>query len=351
MTPRTTAVRGFTLVELLVAVAIIATLFGLVVAGARPGADGQVRQATQTLSSAFMATQSRALGQPVGAAIILESGVNSTDIASITVANASMPPLISGTARPATGAGAFDLFPLTGDADELEHAYRIRFGGVGSAAAGAVLQPPSAWFSLACPASGTSASVRTGTIGFRNANGQTSANSIVPEPPATGPLQFTATSYPTKGESVMTFPKGAAIDLRYSGIGEEPTEIWDEAKTAATGSSVPGWGNLAGKGSIAFVYDSVGRIEAVMQRVTEAASTRAIQPTRPGEPIYLLVTSRDWITDNPTQPLGNPKAFWVVLHPQTGRTSAAFNVPQTGIDAAALRAARAKARAGTLGGK
>ena len=88
-----------------------------------------------------------------------------------------------------------------------------------------------------------------------------------------------------------------------------------------------------------------------MQRVTEAASTRAIQPTRPGEPIYLLVNSRDWITDN-TQPLGNPKAFWLVLHPQTGRTSAAFNVPQTGIiDAAALRAARAKARAGTLGGK
>jgi hypothetical protein len=255
-----------------------------------------------------------------------------------------MPPLISGTARPATGAGAFDLFPLTGDADELQHAYRIRFGGVGSAAAGAVLQPPSAWYSLACPASGTSASSCTGTIGFRNANGQTSANSIVPEPPATGPLQFTATSYPTKGESVMTFPKGAAIDLRYSGIGEEQNDMWGGSNYAAS------WGGLASKGSIAFVYDSVGRIDAVMQRVTEAANLRAIQPTRPGEPIYLLVNSRDWITDN-AQPLGNPKAFWLVLHPQTGRTSAAFNVLQTGSDAAALRAARAKARAGTIGGK
>ena len=349
MTPRANEPRAFTLVELLVAVAIIATLFGLVVAGARPGADGQVRQATQTLSSAFMATQSRALGQPVGAAIILESGVNSTDIASIAVANASMPPLISGTAGSlaplAGGTMTVSLGPITGDADELQHAYRIRFGGVGSAAAGAVLQPPSAWYSLACPASGTSASSCTGTIGFRNANGQTNANSIVPEPPATGPLQFTATSYPTKGESVMTFPKGAAIDLRYSGIGEEQNDMWGGSNYAAS------WGGLASKGSIAFVYDSVGRIDAVMQRVTEAASTRAIQPTRPGEPIYLLVNSRDWITDNTSQPLGNPRAFWLVLHPQTGRTSAAFNVPQTGIDAAALRAARAKARAGTLGGK
>lgn len=348
MTPRTTAVRGFTLVELLVAVAIIATLFGLVVSGARPGADGQVRQATQTLSSAFMATQSRALGHTVGAAIILESGTSASDFATITVANASMPPLISGTAGSLTplagGTTTVSLGPITGDADELQHAYRIRFGGVGSAAAGAVLQPPSAWFSLACPAAPDDATSCTGTIAFRTANGQTAANSIAPEPPAMGPLQFTAASYPTKGESVMTFPKGAAIDLRYSGIGEDSKEIWGGSNYATS------WGGLASKGSIAFVYDSVGRIDAVMQRVTEAANLRAIQPTRPGEPIYLLVNSRDWITDN-AQPLGNPKAFWLVLHPQTGRTSAAFNVPQTGTNAAALRAARAKARAGTIGGK
>jgi prepilin-type N-terminal cleavage/methylation domain-containing protein len=344
MTPRSTAVRGFTLVELLVAVAIIATLFGLVVAGARPGADGQIRQATQTLSSAFMATQSRALGQTVGAAIILESGTSASDIATIAVANASMPPLISGTATK-VNASEFDFFPLTGDADELQHAYRIRFGGVGSTAANAVLQPPSAWFSLACPASGSNALSCTGTIAFRTTNGQTAANSIAPEPPASGPLAFVAACYPDKGESVMSFPKGAAIDLRYSGIGEEPTEIWGGS------NYLMGWGGLACKGSIAFAYDSIGRIDAVMQRTTEAANLRAVQPIRPAEPIYLLVNSRDWITDNATQPLGNPKAFWVVLHPQTGRTSVAFNVPQAGSDAAALRAARAKARAGTLGGK
>lgn len=345
MTPRTTAVRGFTLVELLVAVAIIATLFGLVVAGARPGADGQVRQATQTLSSAFMATQSRALGQTVGAAIILESGTSASDIATIAVANASMPPLLSGTATPKASAGEFDFFPLTGDADELQHAYRIRFGGVGSTAANAVLQPPTAWFSLACPAAPADATSCTGTIAFRTANGQTSANSIAPEPPASGPLEFVAACYPDKGESLMSFPKGAAIDLRYSGIGEEPTEIWGGS------NYLTGWGGFACKGSIAFAYDSIGRIDAVMQRVTEAANLRAVQPIRPAGPIYLLVTSRDWITDNSAQPLGNPKAFWVVLHPQTGRTSVAFNVPQAGSDAVALRAARAKARAGTLGGK
>ena len=160
MTRRVDRSRGFTLVELLVAVAIIAALFGLVVSGSRPGADGQIRQATQTLSSAFMAAQSRALGQPAGAAIILESGTSASDVATIAVANASMPPLISGTATPRSTAAAvstFDLAPTTADADELQHAYRIRFGGVVSSGSNGVLQPPSAWFSLACPASGTAA--------------------------------------------------------------------------------------------------------------------------------------------------------------------------------------------------
>jgi prepilin-type N-terminal cleavage/methylation domain-containing protein len=340
--------RGFTLVELLVVAAILAMLFGLVVSGAKPGADGQIRQSTQTLASTLMATQSRALGSPMGAAIILKSGTAPTDILTLTVASASMPPLITGTAASPTTQSSttatVSLSPTTADADELQHAFRIRFGGV-STGSTSVLQPPSAWMSLACPATGSNATSCTGTIGLRTANGQTPANAIWPEPPASGPLQFVAACYPALGATSMTFPKAAAIDLRYSGIGEEATEIWGGANYAS------GWAGLACKGSIAISYDAVGRIDAVMQRVTESSSLRTIQPIRPAEPVYLLVNSREWITDNPAQPLGNPKSLWVVLHPQTGRTSVAFNVTQTGTNAASLRAARAKARAGTLGGK
>jgi prepilin-type N-terminal cleavage/methylation domain-containing protein len=339
---------GFTLVELLVVASILAVLFGLIVSGAKPGADGQIRQATQVLASALMATQSRALGNPVGSAIILESGTAATDIASIAVANASVPPLITGTAGPPTPQSAtsatVSLTPVNADADELQHAFRIRFGGVTTGST-SVLQPPSAWLSLACPAAAGGATSCTGTIAFRGVNGQTAANTIWPEPPAAGPLEFVATCYPAKGDSAMTFPKAAALDLRYSGVGEEATEIWGGANYATS------WAGLASKGSIACCFDSVGRIDALMQRATDSPSVRAVQPIRPAEPIYLLVNSRDWMTDNPNQPLGNSKAMWVVVHPQTGRVSVAFNVAQIGVDAAALRASRAKARAGTIGGK
>lgn len=345
MTPRIAERRGFTLVELLVVAAIMAALFGLVVTGARQGADRQVRQATQSLVSALMATQSRALGATEGAALILESGTAITDIGSITVANASMAPLITGsvmiTGTPSTWARAVSLSPVNAEVDDLWHAYRIRFGGPAASSSG-TFQPPSPWMSLAVPTTGGSAPC-PGLASLRTANGQTPDNTIWPT--STAAMPFTAVRYPSLGDTVLSFPKLAAIDLRYSGVGEIPLEVWGGS------NYLGGWSGLAAKGSIAIAFDAVGRLDALMQRVTEAASLRTVQPIRPSEPLYLLVTTREWITDHANEPLNSPDAAWVVVQPQTGRTTTAPNVPTLGVDATALRAARAKARAGTIGGK
>jgi hypothetical protein len=43
--------------------------------------------------------------------------------------------------------------------------------------------------------------------------------------------------------------------------------------------------------------------------------------------------------------------MWAAIHPKTGRVTAATNVPQNGVSATDLRAARAKARSAILGEK
>jgi hypothetical protein len=89
-----------------------------------------------------------------------------------------------------------------------------------------------------------------------------------------------------------------------------------------------------------------------MQDVYSQLGLRAAQPPiDPIEPIYLLVNSRATIDDSIVPPLSSAEAMWVVIHPQNGRVSVATNVPQTGFDADALRAARARARAGIIGAK
>lgn len=325
--------RAFTLVELLVVTAIMATFFSLIVAGANPGSGSQVRQAAQSLASALTAAQSRALGNPAGAAVILESGTVAGVSANmcVTAYHADSPPLITGTTTTAglpfpAGAtsASVTLIPDNGDAEDLVSAYKIQFGG---AAVGAVpYQPPSDWFSL-----------DSGTVRFRTTDGQTALNTIWPQPTPSNPLAFRAARYPAKGPVAVQCGKSAAIDLRFSGIGDDPTTTW---------------GGLAGKGSLAIAFDSLGGIDALMQQVLKTGSrTSDPSPVDPVEPIYFFVTSRAAIDNAGVSSLSDQQAIWVVVHPQTGRVSIAANVPQSGSDATALRAARAKARAGVSFGK
>jgi len=312
---------AFTLIELLVVAGIFASLFGLVLVGVRPGAAGEVRRAAQSLVSAILATQARALGNPAGAGLIFEPDGAARSVT--TVAAADMLPLIAGSCtsgmppadRSATTASV-TITPSNAGAGDLASGYRIQFG---RSAPGQAAAP---WMGF----SGGS------TVSLRTTNGQTGQNTIWPEP-GPGGLPVVIARYPAKGEMLVDLGKPVALDLGNSGIG-------DGAGFDAT------WSNLANKGPIGLTFDSVGGLDAVMQQLLGAGTATV---THPLSPVYLLVAPRREVEAGTA--LASQQALWVVIHPQTGRVSVSSNVPQTGTGADALRAARAKARAQAVIGK
>ena len=354
--------RGFTLVELLVVASIMAIFFALVVTGSKPNVGGQIRRAAQELASVIASTQSRSLGQPSGAALILESGTVSGVAATMSTAviNADVPPMITGTSTTAglivqnAVTATIQVAPTNADPEDLVSGYKIQLGG--APVSGPIpFQPPSPWLNYAFSTS--NAALASGTVSFRLTAGQSLLNTIWPEPTrnasgAANPFVFRVARYPAKADVAIDVPKAVAIDLRYSGIGEDDATIWNQSTWVSSGTAVSGWGTLGGKGAIAIIFDSVGGVDGLMQQVFGSLGVRLNQPPiDPIEPLYFLVTARDWIDDTTKPPLSNPQAMWVVLHPQSGRVSVANNVPQSGTDKTALRAARAKARAGVLGAK
>jgi type II secretory pathway pseudopilin PulG len=320
---------AFTLVELLVVAGIFAMLFGMVLTGANPGRSSQIRQAAQSLASVLLATQSKALGNPVGAAVILESGTVIT--MSVSAANATMLPFIVGTTNttdmpPSTlssGTATVTITPTNANAAELVNGYKIQF-----LKKTAATQAPSAWLKFSC-----STVTGTCTVEFRTANGQTLDNTIWPKALGTGAFDVNVARYPAKAEAAYAFSKAAAIDLRYSGVGDG--NLYNAS-----------WSDLSNKGDIGLVYDSIGGIDAVMQRVL---SPGTIQPIDPASPIYLLVAARSDVIANTS--LRSDRSLWVVIHQQTGRVSISSNIAQSGTNATALRAARANARAQIAIGK
>ncbi len=310
---------GFTLVELLVVAGILATLFGLMLNGFRPDASGQVRRDAQSIVSAILAAQSRAIGNPAGAGLILEPAGATRAVA--TVSAADMLPLIMGTCtggvppsnRSATTASV-TISPSNAGSGELASGYRIQFG---RSAPGQAAAP---WMNFSGGA----------TVSFRTASGQNPQNTIWPELGAGLPVVIAR--YPAKGEVLVDLAKTVAIDLGYSGIG-------DGAGFDAV------WSDLSTKGAIGLTFDSVGGLDAVMQQI----GTGNAAATHPLSPVYLLVAPRKEVEAGTA--LASDQALWVVIHPQTGRVSVSSNVPQTGTDATALRDARAKARAQAVIGK
>ena len=315
---------AFTLVELLVVAGIFAMLFGLVLSGGRPSSAGQIRQAAQSIASVLLATQSRSLGNPAGAGVVLDPAVAGSP-AVYTVSAADMLPLITGSCTsgmPPSNMGAsstsVSIEPDNADAADLARGYKIRFQERDARG----VQPPTAWMSFA-----------SNVVTFRTGNGQGPQNTNWPKPVAGGSFSVFIARYPNEAATAYELPKQVAIDLRYSGVGDGTTFDTD-------------WSNLSGKGAIAITFDSVGEIDALMQNVL---GTPTVQPTHPVSPIYLLVASRDDVTAGTA--LASDRSAWVVVHPQTGRVSVSSNVPQVATDATALRAARAKAREGIAIGK
>ena len=305
---------GFTLVELLVVASIIATLFGLVLAGSRPSDSSELRRAAQQFASVLLAAQSRGIGNPAGAAVVLESqGTSST-----MVFNAEVPPLIRGTVSagmpPADPAVSTTSVTINAGGADLTRGFRIQFLGDGTAIA------PSSWFGFQAP----------GTVRMRSEDGQTPFNTVWPSAPG-GRCEGRIASYPAKGDLVLPFSKSVAIELRYSGTGDDPATTW---------------GGLANKGDVGLSFDSVGAVGVLARGLGTPSSATARQPV---EPVFFLVSTRQNVTADAA--LASERSLWVAVQPLTGRVTVSANVPQQGRDATALRAARALARAAAAVGR
>jgi prepilin-type N-terminal cleavage/methylation domain-containing protein len=321
------APRGFTIVELLVVVSIMASLFGLIVVGMRPSVGGELRRAAQQFASVLLAAQSRGIGDPKGVAVVLEldtrpeaqGGPKVAGTQCIAVFTGDKPPFAAGTVTgmpPVNAAATSATVAITvTNGGDLQQGYRVQFFGSDPDS----VLPASAWFGFQPP----------GTVSLRAGDGQSIANTAWPTPVG-GQLRARVACYPAKGPLAVAFPKTVGIDLRYSGTGDDPATAW---------------GGLASKGDLAVSFDSVGTLDALMRGV--GSSTAASR--QPVEPVYFLVAARADIEGDTA--LASDRSLWVAIQPQTGRVTTSANVPQSGKDRVAVRAARANARAALATGK
>lgn len=305
---------GFTLVELLIVASILAVMFGLVLAGSRPSDSSDLRRAAQQFASVLLVTQSRGIGNPAGAAVVLES----LSTSATSVFNAEVPPPIRATISngmpPSVPNVSQTSVTINAGGADLTRGFRIQLLGERPAL------PPSTWFGFKAP----------GTVLMRTEDGQTPFNTVWPSA-VDGRYDARIAFCPAKGDLALPFPKSVAVDLRYSGTGDDPATPW---------------GGLANKGDIGLSFDALGAIEVLSRGLGTASSATARQPV---EPVYFLIATRQDITNDAT--LAGEKALWVAVQPSTGRVTISANVPQQNRDAAAVRAARALARAAAAVGR
>ena len=326
------ASRGFTLVELLVVVSIMASLFGLIVVGMRPSVGGELRRAAQQFASVLLAAQSRGIGDLKGAAVVLEldtrpeaqGGPKVAGTQCIAIYGGDKPPFVVGTVTtgmpPANAAATSTTVQITPtNGGDLQQGYRVQFFG---SEPDPVL-PASGWFGFQPP----------GAVSLRADDGQSIANTPWPTPVG-GQLRARVACYPVKGPLAVAFAKTVGIDLRYSGTGDDPSSDW---------GGLASQGDLGG--DLAVSFDSVGTLDALMRDVGN--STAASR--QPIEPAYFLVAAR--VDINGDTALGSDRSLWVAIQPQTGRVTTSANVAQSGKDRTAVRAARANARAALAIGK
>lgn len=321
--------RGFTLVELLVVTGLMAGLLGLVLTVGRPSGRSQVGQTLQGLSSAVISTQTRALGKDSGSALLLEPGTNGMlAFACNSVLSADVPPFVTGTV--ASGMPPPDLSvssatvaistPDNASDADLQLGYRIRFSGSAPAT------PTSPWLRFNWGGALTSCSVA-----LRSDANQFTDNTVWPRSVAGVPLRYEVARYPAKAVPLIEPLKFAAIDLRFSGVGD-------------TGAG--SYATLDNKGMIAICFDRDGRLDAVMQYGT--GLTPSVQPLTPTAPLYLLVATVSDIQEN--RSIQSASSRWLAIAPSTGRVSIAANVSVPGTTADDIKAARANARVGITQG-
>lgn len=318
MTPEALRRRGFTLVELLVVSGLFLVFFSMTVAAMRPNRESQVRELSQQLSSALLGLQTRSLHSESGAALILDPTLNDPALAAVsgTACGAyflgQMPPFIRGTAtglpQPSSATSATGSFtPVTAGVSDLADGYQVRFIDNTS---GAVMTP---WLSF------TSAGSDTCTVTFKTGLSQTANNTLWPVTAA--PPGFIVARRPLRGQAAFSPPKFAAIDLRYSGVGD---------RLAAP------FGTLLNLGAISIVFNRQGRFETIVQSASPNASLH------PSAPLYLLLaTEADIRADTALQ---SQVSRWLAISPGSGRITVARNLVVSSRTEADVTASRANAR-------
>lgn len=301
---------GFTLVELLVVAALLAMLFGLILTAGRGGSGKSgARRAAQELASMLLAAQSRALGKPEGAAVIVVADAANSRQGTAAHEGIGLPPII----RQLNGNGR-----LPADAQVLS-SYKARLRKSPGADASSAVSIVSPWFG-----------VRGGELQRRQSAGQNERNTLL-DPP--GPnLEAVVVRFPVMGPKPVTFGGQIAIDLRHSGVGDDP---------AAT----HGHGRFENGSPVAVVFEQSGRVgEVILGSGNQGGATT--DPIQPSETIYFLLTEKDAIDGN--QSLRSAKSYWVAVNPQTGRINVSANEPTETDD---LILARLKARRDVAVGK
>lgn len=297
---------AFTLVELLVVASLMAMLFGLVLSVGRGGggAKSGARRAAQEFASMLLAAQSRALGKPEGAAVIVEAEGGQPRLGTVLHEGVGLPPVVVGVNEN----GQLQQSP------QLAEGYKLRF----RMAAGDGFATVSPWLSL-----------RNSQAQRRESVGQTPANTIA-APPAADEAEVVR--YPVMGPKPVKLSNQVAIDLQHSGVGDLPT-------------ASHGHGRFQGQSPVAVVFDQTGRVAEVIQQVGTAGGP-PVDPIVPSEIIYFLFADREAITQNTS--LSSDKTYWVAVNPQTGRINVSSNEPVSGGD---LVTARSKARRAIAIGK
>lgn len=389
--------RGFTLVELLVVAGLLAVLFGLVVGGSRSN-PSSLRSA-QDFASMLLAAQSRALGRPEGSAIIIQDAVDRSLLPlpdpadpawyrGVVIHEATtLPPIVvqqldRGVREDVAALSKQPAFPdlvfLNYDTG-LEYGYKFRYRQKVGATAPIGRQVVSPWIGLRVvdlegPNPGAWSGptpplkYRVGLPVRRASVGQTLSNSIFEPPGRTmNPRGVNLPNYeavvirqPSVGRNAKTLPSAVAIDLRYSGVGDD---------LAAS----HGYGRFNGLGPLAIVFDQNGRIADVIQKVGQRDITSIFHdldadshadvkypsfnhpewrdplnndPLVPNQIIYLLFAEATAIAADTS--LASEKSTWVSIDPFTGRIGVSSNQP---VSDGNIVNARAKARAAVAFGK
>jgi len=364
----------------LVVAGIMAVLFSLIVAGGR--SKPTALRAAQDFASMLLAAQSRALGKPQGAAIIIETDAGTTQLGSVIHEADTLPPIVI----PLAGSdyGLHNDFPdlvtvpnfSTSTSTLLQDCYKMRFQRKSGPAATDAREVVSPWLGLrAMTLQGpngfkSGASPPTNSVGVpvrRESAGQGVLNtSFVPRdtfsatPPGSNLANYEAVviRHPTIGLNSTRITPGMAIDLRFSGVGD--------SLTASHGYGSFNGTPPVGMSPLAIVFDQTGRVSDVLQQVKtrdlaslggghniNASDVRsppnpppdnrdhldknfpsiehpdwrdpaATAPLVPNEIIYFLFVDRKAIEND--QSLGSESAAWVALDPLTGRISVSSNV-------------------------